>query len=86
MSTAFHDEAQIVIPRKIHGSSDVVGVSRGDCVHARLGGPRVDPSQRLREPRFVADVVRVLQILEDTLGSAASRIGREGQQRKADRA
>ena len=85
MPAAFDDEAQIVVPREIHRSRDVLGVSRGNRVRARLGGPRIHPTQGLREPGFVADEVRILQILEETLGGSASWIGLEGRQRKADR-
>src|SRR5271165_6675480 len=57
----------MVLASEIYSGSDVVCAARGDGVNARLGGPGVRPAQGLRDARLVADVERVIEILEDIL-------------------
>ena len=77
VAAALNDEAQIVFAGEIHRRGNVVGVSRRDCVDARFGSPRVDPSQGLREAGLIADVVRIRQVVPEILGCGARRIGFE---------
>ena len=84
VAAALDHQAQIIFARKIHRRSDVVGISCRDRVYARLGSPRIDPSQGLREPGLIADVVRISQVLREALGCGACRIGFEYRKREID--
>src|SRR5215472_17812420 len=65
---ALDDEAKVILSREIYRRRNFLSVSRCDCVHARLGSPRIDPSHSLRQARLVADVPRIFQVLPDTFG------------------
>jgi hypothetical protein len=75
MAAAFHHQPQIMFTSKIYRCCDVLRIPCRDRVHAWLGSPRIDPSQGLREPRLIADVKGISQILCETLGSDTARIG-----------
>ena len=77
VAAAFNHEAQVVVAGEIDGLGNVVSISRGDCVRAGLGSPRIDPSQGLRESGLIADVVRIFQILQQEFGGGAVGIGFE---------
>src|ERR1700730_14366805 len=74
VATALDDQAQVIFACKIHGLSNVLRISCCDGVNAWFGGPCVDPSQRLREPRLIADVIWIFQVLRETLGCGTPRI------------
>src|ERR1035438_3744094 len=68
----------MVFTSEIHGCGDIVGVSGGNRINARLGRPRIRPSQGLRDAGLVANVERIVEILESvltgcTVGSAFAR-------------
>jgi hypothetical protein len=71
MAASFDDEADIVFTGKIHCGGDVAGVSRGDGVNTGFGSPRVDPAQGLGHTGTVSDVVRILQISEESFAVRA---------------
>ncbi len=64
MAAAAHRETQIIFPREGYRRRDIVGVAGRDRVHARLGGPRIDPSGGLGESRRIAEEIRILEVLE----------------------
>ena len=49
VTAALHHQAQVIFAGEIHRLGDVVGISSGDRVDARLSGPGVEPSEGLRE-------------------------------------
>ncbi len=65
VAAAFDDEPQIVLAREIDGGDDVGGRLDGDRIDARPRSPGVDPAERLGEPDLVAEIVGILQLLED---------------------
>ena len=71
VAAPFYDEAQIVFAGKIHGGSDVVGVSCSDGVDTGFGGPGVDPAQGLGYTGVVANIVGVFQICEESFAVRA---------------
>ena len=85
VAAALDHQAQVIFAGKIHGLSDVMGISCRDRVNARFGSPCVDPSQGLRESRLIADVIWIFQVLRETLGGGACRIGFDYRKRKVYR-
>ena len=71
VAATLHDEPQIVLAGEIDGRDDIVGRPGGHGVGARLRRPGVDPAERLRQTDFVAEVVGVLQFLEDLRAAGA---------------
>ena len=71
VAAALDHQAQVIFAGKIHGLSNVMGISCRDRVNAWFGGPCVDPSQGLREPRLIADVIWISQVLREKLGCGA---------------
>ena len=65
VAAALDDQPQIVLAGEIDRGDDVVGRTGGHRIDARLRRPGVDPAERLRQADFVAEIVRVLQWLED---------------------
>ena len=65
VAAALHDEAEIVRPREVHRRDDVGGRFGGDRVDARARRPGADPAERLSQPDVVAEIVGVLEFLED---------------------
>ncbi len=74
VTAALDHQAQVIFAGKIHGLSNVMGISCRDRVNAWFGSPGIDPSQGLREPRLIADVLWISQVLRETLGCGACRI------------
>src|ERR1700685_181061 len=60
MPATFDDETQTVVASKVYCGSDVVRISRRHRVNARLRGPCIRPTQSLRQPGLIADVVGVI--------------------------
>ncbi len=65
VAAALDHQAQVIFAGKIHRRGNVLGISCRDRVNAWLGGPRVDPSQGLREPRLIADVIRISDVFQE---------------------
>src|SRR6516164_1620655 len=82
MAAALHDDAQIVLARKIDRRGDVSRRFRGYRIDARPRGPAVDPAERLRQPNLVADIVRVLELLEDFRAGCVGRSADAGGERR----
>lgn len=59
-----NDQPQTFPPRKIHCRDDVGRIVRGHGEDTRREAPGVDPAQRLRESRLLADKVRISQPVE----------------------
>ena len=74
VAAAFYHQAQIIFASKVDGCGDMVGVSRRDCVNARLREPRVHPSQSLRKAWMVADKVWVLDIRDQLFALGSIRV------------
>ena len=72
VAAALDRQAQVIFAGKIHRRGNVLRIPRRDRVNAGLGGPRIDPSQGLREPGLVADVIWILQILRVSVAAAAA--------------
>src|SRR6266446_1042760 len=85
VATALDHQAQVIFTGKIHGLSNVMGISRRDRVNAWFGGPCVHPSQGLREPRLIADVIWIPDVLREQLGCGARRISFEQRKGKVRR-
>ena len=85
VAAALDHQAQVIFAGKIHRLGNVMGISCRDGVNAWFGSPCVDPSQGLREPGLIADVVWIFQVLREKLGRGARRIGFEYRKRKIDR-
>src|ERR1700683_267930 len=85
----FNDQAQIIFARKIHRSSNIIGISCCDSVNTWLCGPCVNPTQSLREAGLVPDVVGVFQTFQNFLaiGTRGARSDRKiyGKQIPTDR-
>jgi len=64
---ALNYQAQVIVARKVHGLSNILGISCRDCVNTWFGRPRVDPSQGLREPGLIADEIWISQIVGEKL-------------------
>ena len=84
VAAALHDDPQIVLAGEIDGGDDILRRPRGHRVHAGPRRPGVDPAEGLRQPDLVAEVVGVLQLLED-LGAvrARRRVSAGGERRAA---
>src|SRR5271167_1188907 len=74
VAAALDHQAQVIFAGKIHGLSNVMGISCRDRVNAWLGSPCVDPSQGLRKAWLVADIIWISKVLPETLGRGARRI------------
>jgi hypothetical protein len=85
VAAALDHQAKVMVAGKIHGRGNVLGISCRDGVNAWFGGPCIDPSQGLREPRLIADVVGILQVLRETLRCVSRRISFELRKRKVYR-
>ena len=85
VAAALDHEAQVIFAGKIYRRGNVLGISCRDRVDAWLGSPRVDPSQGLREPGLIADVVRIFQVLRSEAWRRRCRIGFEYRKREVDR-
>ena len=82
VAAALHDEPQIVLAGEIDRGDDIVRRPGGHRVDARPRRPGVDPAEGLRQPDLVAEVVRVLQVLEDLrAGGARRRVSAGGERR-----
>jgi len=73
VGAAFNRKTKIVLAGKVHRGGNVVGISCRNDVDTRFGSPRINPTQGFREARLVANVVRVLQTLEDGFAGGAFR-------------
>src|SRR6202042_2301394 len=71
--TALHHEPQIVGAREIDSGDDILSRLGGDRVDAWLRRPRADPAERLGEPDLVAEVVRILELLEHLRAARVER-------------
>ncbi len=78
VAAALHHEPEVVGPGEIHRGGDILRRFGGDRIGARPRRPGADPAERLRQPDLVAEIVRVLELLEH-LG--ACRIGRRSDAR-----
>ncbi len=76
VTTAFDDQTQMVLARKIDRGDDIGRVPGSDRICAWLRGPGIDPAAGLGQRRLVADVVRILQILQRVAADRAR--GRRG--------
>ena len=85
VAAALDNQAQVIITGKIHGLSNVVGISCRDRVSAWFGSPCVDPSQGLRESRLIADIIRISQVRREKLDCGACRISFESREGKVYR-
>ena len=74
MSSAFHDQPQIVFPREVHRRRDVICIARGNGVNAGFAHPCVHPSQRFRHAGLVSDVIRIVNIADQILATRAPRV------------
>ena len=74
MAAALDHQAQVILAGKIHSLGDVLSISSHDRVNARFGRPRIDPCQGLCEPRLIADVIWISDVLHETFGVSAFRI------------
>ena len=83
VAAALHHQPQIVLPREIDRGDDVRRRLGGDRVDARLRRPGPDPAERLRQPDFVAEIVRILELLEDLRASRVRRRADAGGERRA---
>jgi hypothetical protein len=75
MAATFDYQAQLILSGKVDAIGDIVRIPRRDGVHARLCCPCIDPSQRLRQSRLIANVIRILQIRPHNLSLRAGRVG-----------
>ncbi len=73
VAAALNHQAQVICTGEIHGLGDVMRISCSDRVNAWFGGPCVDPSQGLREPGLIADVIWIFE-LREKLGCVDLRI------------
>ena len=62
VAAALHHQPQIVRPREIDRGDDVPCRFGGDGVDTWLRRPRPDPAERLGQPDFVPEVVRILRV------------------------
>src|SRR5271166_5874918 len=77
VAAALDHQAQVIFAGEIHSLSDVMGISCRDRVDAWFGGPGVHPSQGLGQPRLIADIIWISQVLREKLGCSARGIGLE---------
>ena len=82
--SALHDQLQLMLARNIDGSGNVCGAFSGYRHQAGLGGPGVNPAERLGERGFVAEIIGVLKLLEERIG-ACSAGASGGDERRTDR-
>ena len=84
VAAALHDEPQIVHPCEIDRGDHILNRLGGDGVDAWFRRPRADPAERLGEPDLVAEIVGILQLLEDLLASSVGRSADAIGERRAD--
>ncbi len=84
VAAAFHDQAQIVFASKVYGHCNIIRVSCRNRINAWLCNPRVHPTQSLRKTRLIANVVGIIEILENVLTGRAFRCGLAGGQGELD--
>jgi hypothetical protein len=65
VATTLHDESQIVLAGKIDGRHNIIGCLGGHRIGAWSGRPAPDPAQGLREPNLIAEVIGILQFLQN---------------------
>ena len=73
MAAAFDDQPQIVLACEIDSGDHVSGASGSHSVPARRGHPSIYPAGGLRRTGLIADIVGVLQVLDDFLAGCAVR-------------
>ena len=83
MAAAFHHQPQIVGPREINRGDDILSRLHGDGVDTWFRRPGSDPAQRLGEPDLVAEVVGILELLEDLLAVRVERSADAVSERRA---
>ncbi len=76
VATTLHHQPELVATRKVDGGRHILGGSRGHGASAGLGAPGVGPAAGLGQRNVVADVVGVLQALEDGGAGRLARVGR----------
>jgi hypothetical protein len=74
VSTAPHHQAQIIVADEIDRRDHVISRLRRDGIDAGLRGPGIHPARGLGQARVIADIVGILQLLEDV--AAGNAIGR----------
>ena len=82
VAAALHHQPQVVLPGEIDGRDDIAGRLGGDRVDARPRRPGADPAERLRQPDLVAEIVRVLELLEDLCAVRIERSADAGRERR----
>src|SRR6185312_9660699 len=67
---------------EVYRCGDVACISCGDRIDARLCGPRIEPSKRLRQAWLIAEVIGISQIVRELL---SGKRGRHPKQISSDR-
>ena len=84
VAAALDDQAQIVLAGEVDRGDDVRSRAGRHRVGARPRRPGVDPAEGLRQPDLVAEVVGILQALEDPRARGALRRCAASGKRRAD--
>jgi len=84
VTTAFDDKPELVLASYVDRRGDVACALGGNDHLAGLRRPGVRPAERLGQRRLVTQVIRILQSLEERVGSDAARAS-GGNERRVDR-
>ena len=73
VAAPFDDQTQIIFPREVDRRDHVFGLDGCNSIGTRRRCPGIDPAGGLRQARLLADVVRILQLLEELATLFAGR-------------